>query len=288
MNIQRLRVKRVDLVQMGASYDPTTGTGARVVLFKAADMKPCKACGAAMGKDDSVCPKCGAKAAMATPYKEAKMFDPKTLPAEAQEYVAGLSKSVETLTAQVAALTKAAEEKKAPPPAEDVLKGASPEIRALLEKAQADSAAAQKKADEATAAIAKMEDDRRMREVTERVNKEFKHAAGKSAADLAKALKNIGDRCPEDVKVIEAVLKTSSALISESDALKTFGTDAGDGGGVSPVERVNALVAEKLEKKVAKDGAEALAMVMREHPALYNAYRAAASQRVGRTQVGQA
>lgn len=289
MKIGRLRVKRVDLVEMGASFDPISGEGSRVLLYKSATKEKamtCKQCGAAVPFGAKECPKCGAKMD-ASAYKQSKMFE--ALPQEAKDHIAGLEKAIETgrselaaLTAKVAELTKAADQKAADqkPAPEDVLKGLTPEVRAVVEKSLADAAAATKKADEASAQVAKMMDEQRTAEVRKRVEADYTHAPGAKPEELTKALKNIVDRCPEDAKVVEGVLKAASASIKESELLKTRGSDGGAPGSVAA--KIDALVAKKLETKTAKDSTDALSQIMREQPQLYREYRDANTVAIGR------
>ncbi len=71
--LTKLRVCRVDLVERGASFDPISGEGSRVLLFKNESGKPgggkpggdeppkCAACGSTLTEGAKFCPQCGAK-----------------------------------------------------------------------------------------------------------------------------------------------------------------------------------------------------------------------------------
>jgi hypothetical protein len=314
--LRNLEIRRVDLVDRGANLDKSSGEGAHVVLFKrdagqtdeivvsfekggvitkrtvtfskgvpiacgCGEMLPTKYADKGM-ELPNYCPECGAKISLSssgekepTEKREGEMdLDKKTLSPEALA-------AFEKLEAEIAELKKAAPapagEKKDPPPAqEDVLKGLSPAAKAIVEKAQADAAEAQAQAKRAQEDVAKMVDEQRLAGFA-KVAGTMEHIPDWTAEKGAKILKAANEKLPkEEYDNLLGVLKASDEAI-RTGALFSESGRVGAGGESDPEARINAAVADLIQKKEAKDSAEALSIIMQRDPSLYGQYRKAAT-----------
>lgn len=297
-----LKITRVDLVDKGANYDPATGEGAHVLLYKrddsGGDVKKdeevsmaCKSCDESMKKGLAACEKCQkafkpgdmpnagkGKPKNGTDKDDASALKSKENTMKLDELPEDVRKFVEGLQTEVADFKKAAADAKAladaaPKKEEDVLKSLDATARAVVEKAIA-------AAEDARKEVAKLHDEQRTVEFAKRASK-LVHLPSWTSEKGGKLLKGVHDKAPELVAELEAILKAADEAI-ESGAL--FSEQGKAGGFVkgSAAEQVEAMIGDRVSKKLAKDSVEAISQIMKERPDLYAKYRKETQVRGGR------
>lgn len=278
--LRNMRLKRVSLVGNPANEE------ALVTLFKSADHKEepvnkdddvgsCAKCKSSMGKGATVCPSCGAKVT-----KGADM-DLEKLDPEVKKHLEKIATDLATVTAEKTALaTKVADLEKAAKPApkeEDVLKGLSPEARALVEKAQASAADSAAKVALLSDAIEKANDSAIEKAFVEECET-FKNISG-DAKVLGGLFKRVhqGKTTKEDVEVLRTAFKAASA--AAKPLLRIVGKgETPDGSGASVQTQIDAAVKAIIAKDATGkvDYATALDVVMKENPGLWRRYQSEA------------
>jgi hypothetical protein len=163
---------------------------------------------------------------------------------------------IEKQEAEIAELKKTAKPAETKP--EDVLKGLSPEARAIVEKAQKDAADAVAKA-EASEKIAKEEREAR-------ILKEYQEKAGEFVALAIDPVKD----APVLKAIHEKLSKEDAARVME---LKELGADGTSGAGSSAYAEIETLAKAKISKGEAKTMPEAIEAVSKEKPELYQKYQ---------------
>lgn len=164
---------------------------------------------------------------------------------------------------------------KAPAPEtkpEDVLKSAPPELRALVEKAQADVKVAQAKAEQAET-IAKAERDQRVTREYIAKARSLDALPGMNADDFGGVLKGLAEKAPEEWTKLEPMLKSWHESI-KTGALFVEKGRGGEGGG-SAEAAITAKAAElvsKSDKKLTLDAARLEFLKTAEGQALYAKY----------------
>lgn len=175
-----------------------------------------------------------------------------------------LKAHVEKLEADLkAATTKLVElEKKEPV---DVLKGLTPEAKALVEKAQRD-------ANEASERIQKLEDENLTREYIAKAEK--LPLLAKSAKDLGVLLKTAFRKLDKaDYEALETLLKAANEQIDKG---KVFGIVGGNGNGHSAdtaYGEARSRAQELVTKGEAKTIEQGVSLVFKRDPALYDRHR---------------
>ena len=233
--LKNLKITRVDLVDKGANYDPATGEGAHVLLYKRAVSKDnpgsgdlhvdtligngnrvkadvggadvmCRLCQSAVAESDRYCKGCGAPFyKKAAPTKETK-------PMTVKELLESIAKmSAEDKTALMDGLTD---------PGADVNKGLSPEAQARIAKLEGERA-------EDRAVIAKMVETNRLSEFT-KAAEALPYLPGTTTAELGALLKDIADRTPEGYAKLAVLMKGWNEAISVGDLFVEKGLHGGD------------------------------------------------------------
>jgi BMFP domain-containing protein YqiC len=240
--LRELEITRVDLVDQGANFDPATGDGSHVLLFKRAPTKP---------EDEPE------KRGPDMAKEKEGAFDPSGLPEDAQAYVAeiqkqadaatetanGLTEELEALKTQVAEL-EAAKPPEEPPTDEEVLKSLDPAVRERFEAVQktADeavekAAAAQKRADE-------LEDARKSEQFAKMAVTELPTIGTEGTGQVLKAAHAALDK--EQADELMAMLRSADELARQGKVFKEIGT-----GGADALGDAQEIVQKKAEKMVA-------------------------------------
>jgi hypothetical protein len=174
---------------------------------------------------------------------------------------------IDELEAKIAEMGKGAG--KEPPKPEDVLKGLTPEARALVEKAAADAEAARKESAELQK---RLDAEGAARERERWIGKVGKLSAlPVKADDLGPALAKLHGLDAEATGLVEKALEAAQGALAANNALlKELGhADAAAGAG----ETAEGQIAKKAEALVAKGEAKtlpaAIALVAQREPALY-------------------
>ena len=276
--LKNLRLKRISLVDSPANEE------AQVVLFKSAEdpvaksdedaddmaeaapKKPmamakdddvemsCKGCKSKMAKGSKYCASCGD----AMKKREVGMLD-KIADPEVRKHFAKVEAD---LAAALAGRVITKDD-------EDVLKGASPEVREIVEKSRQDAASANAKATAASEAIEKLND-----EAIEKAFVEEARGFGNIAGDpkvLGPVMKRLSQNkgTPEDMDALRVVLKAANA--AAKPLLRVVGSNERGGKG-SASEEIQAKVSEVIAKGKDVKYADALDVVARENPGLWVQY----------------
>lgn len=284
--LKNLRVKRVDLVDQGASYDKESGEGAHVLLYKHADGQPeeqptekalptpadvhtdkpmgeeedgmekaaaCK-CGQEMDKAWEFCPKCGESM---NPVEAEKSAEGGAMP----ENDSVAEAPVEPKPEETAA------------PAEDVAKRIEDLEKAAAEREELAKRLedVEKRASEAEAKLAKAAEDARVAEFVKRAGDEYPNLPATADA-LGLLLKRIHDAMPEDAAEIERIFKSANGIA------QTLTVEQGRPGANTQVrsaaEEFETAVKAEIEKSAGKlRYAEAAALVSKANPELYERQR---------------
>lgn len=156
----------------------------------------------------------------------------------------------------------------------EALAKADPELRAIIEKAQADAESAKKQAEDA---IAKAEEERSQRMDREFVSKaqtEYKHLPNVKPEDFGPLLRKMFESSPEVYEKISEVLKAADEMIRQGEVMKEQGRGGArtaDANGA--IEKVNAKAEELRKSDAAITIEQAKAKVLAEDPDLYAEYR---------------
>lgn len=272
--LRRLRVKRVDLVDKGANFDPATGEGAHVLLFKSQptssevnvpgiepdkDEMVCKACGAKVAKDAAKCQKCGAPMV-------SKADDRPKEDAVDEKIKAELADATAKLSAATSEIEK--------------LKGANEALQKQLDtpeaiekrKLEALPTSVRERIEKQDAAIKKLEDEKSEREMIEVVKSAMPQLPGKFE-DSGKLLKRAKEALTaEDFEALTVVLKAASAQIEKGGLFREVGKRGDGAPAADPMTQINALADAMVTKDAKLNRDAAIDLVLHQHPDLYEAY----------------
>lgn len=200
-------------------------------------------------------------------------FDVSKLDAKAQEAFEKLQTQLTTATGEVDELKKAADTGGGDDNKDDVLKGASPELLALLKTAQDEASAATASA-EATAKVVKgLQDARENERFIKLVGSDMRYLTGAPADDFAPILRKCADALEdEEYEKLETVLKAASVSIHEGDLLKRIGS--GNRAATTVDAEVQELVKALRAEDPKLDDQEARGKVFRANPTLRKQHQA--------------
>jgi hypothetical protein len=295
--LERLRIRRISLVDEPASQDPTSDFGAFVTLYKAADMdeKPegmtCGKCGAQAAKGATECPKCGAPMSPADePAKEKQMDELKAKLAKteadlkaAEELATEEQKKREAAEADLAKakldLTKArmtpeaAEKQIQKLEAELKVSRMSPEERKKAERAELPETV-RKQLEESEETIQKLSDERDDAMFLKRA--EGLKLAGVSPAKFAPVLKRLAKNqaTPADIEDLERLLKAQGEQIKTGRLFSEFGKGGFESGEPSAQHRVMAKAKELQKADPKLSVADAITQVLKADESLNSDYLA--------------
>jgi hypothetical protein len=284
--LKNMKIRRVSLVDEPASADDVTKAGAFIELFKAANpFAPvaCPGCGKDVVPKDGKCPECGA--ALGEAEKACKPND---------EAMKSAAVGDTQATAEVPPVTE-----------EDEM---SDELKAQVEKIQADLAVVVAERDVLKAAVAAVENSpeaiqkRKLEALPEEIKKQLTDQAEKiqkmeAAAEEVESIEKArglgilgttpeklgpimlrvrkGKATEEDAKEIERVFKALSAQVDKSKFFAAIGSDGNDGD-VADLDPSNEII-RKARKLMSEDKgldmAAAQQKVCAENPELYERAR---------------
>lgn len=210
-------------------------------------------------------------ALMLTKAQLAKITDEETQKAvlDQQEKIGELEKTVDDQTKEIEKLKAAA-----PPPdnpdEEAFWKGVSPIVRSRYE-------AQKKKAEEADS---RAKEEKSARDTSAWVEKLKQHTYLPILPDrFAPVMKNVAEACPKEAAEIERVFGAAQEIIAKGAIMfkEIGGNNHGDA--TSVVARVESMAGEVMKRdNISK--ADAIALVMREHPDWYQPYRRETQQKI--------
>jgi len=149
---------------------------------------------------------------------------------------------------------------------EELLKDADPMVKAAFASLKGDV--------ERSRAEAKTEREARIQKEFEGKAAGLKSLPGMEASKLAALLKSLSEKIlPEEFMSLDGLLKAASEAITSGAIFKEFGS-VGDGPVASgALGKLNKLAEEKVEKGLAKTKQQAMALVAKENPTLYQEYK---------------
>lgn len=155
---------------------------------------------------------------------------------------------------------------------EDVLKGASAEVRALIEKMRSDTEAAKTAADQALAKAAAAEESAAVATLTKRATAgDLAGLPGIARAETIAALREIEKTAPpEAFQKLAQVLAGSAAIVQKSALFKEIGS-AGAGGGTATA-KIDADAAKLREADPTLTVEKAFSAALKANPELYAEY----------------
>lgn len=193
-------------------------------------------------------------------------LDLTAVPADVVEHLEKTEKELEDAKARIEELEKSdegdtTEEEQSD---DDIIKGADPAVRELLEKAQAEAAEAQE--------IAKAEREARLnREFLEKADS-LPHVGGERG-EVASLLKELSEKVDaESFAKVEEILRAANEQISEGELFKTAGmTGAGTTG--DAYAQIESLAKNLQESDANLSFEQAFDKVLEENPNLYTRYQ---------------